>query len=160
MFFFFFSVSVVLFWYLINGLCNLMMTVMKIYENSEMCGRRNPITKGVSITCCIRQCAQILPDTQSQLHFLCVSPFAVQKGEKRGILRSRQEKDVRQLHLTGVQVSALSQPGPHRYWPSCCIEIVWPQLLHSKHCHFTVVVVPITGEKRIDTLLNFKSSHF
>lgn len=48
----------------------------------EMCSKRNPTTERVSITCCIRQSAQLLPDTGFQLHFLCVSPFAVQKWEK------------------------------------------------------------------------------
>lgn len=69
------------------------------------------ITKGVSITCCMRQSAQPLPDTESQLHFLCVSPFAAQGQTLNSLVWA--EKGVRQLHLRGVQVPAHSQPGAH-----------------------------------------------
>lgn len=92
----------------------------------EMCSKRNPTTKAVSITCCIRQSAQILPDTESQLHFLCVSPFAVQKWETPWILRCRLEKGVRQVHWTGVQVSVLSQPGVHIMLHKNCLATTPP----------------------------------
>ena len=92
----------------------------------ELCSKRNPVTKGVSITCCVRQSAQILPAAESQLRFRCVSPFAVQKWKKLWILRCRLEKDVRQLHLTGVQVSALSQPGAHILLHKNCLATTPP----------------------------------
>lgn len=119
--------NVFFFQYLINCLCKLMMTAVKEAMGTvrEMGSRRNSITKGVRITCCIRQSANILPDIESQLHFPCFVPLAVQKWgrekkKKKGttanrILKCRLGKKKRKPHLTGVQVSALSHPAAHSY---------------------------------------------
>lgn len=67
---------------------------------------------------------------------------------------------MRQLHVTGVRVSALCQSGAHSYWPSCCIKTAWPPLLLLlQMLSFYCCRCPIAGEKKVEALLNLKSSH-
>lgn len=86
--------NVFFFQYLINCLCKLMMTAVKEAMGTvrETGSRRNSITKGVRITCCIRQSANILPDIESQLHFPCFVPLAVQKWGREKKKKKEQQQ--------------------------------------------------------------------
>lgn len=100
------SMNVALFQYLINCLCKMMMTAVKEAMGTvrEMGSRRNSSTKGVSITCCIRQSANILPDTEPQLHFPCFVPLAVQKRGRKNKTNKQQQKEKQNNNKQSSQV--------------------------------------------------------
>lgn len=89
---------------------------------------------------------------ESQLPFLCISG---QKLDKSWILMRKLEENVRQLQVTGVQVPALSQADARITLPKNCLATTPP----PQNVILLFLLQDNRREKRINTLLNLKSTH-
>lgn len=116
-----------------------------------MYSKRNPIPKvglePVALGRVLRSCL-----TESQLPFLCISG---QKLDKSWILMCKLEEKLRQLQVTGVQVPSLSQPDAHIMLPKYCLATAPP----LQNVILLLLLQHNRRKKRINTLLNLKSSH-